>query len=154
MWMIVVFLFSKEQSNETINTSEIFTERILNVVTKIIDIQEFEKGELVQILNPYVRKFAHYSLYTTGGILIIIHISQYKKLTGKKRIIISLIIGISYAISDEIHQYMVPGREGKMQDVYLDSLGIATGIVIILIIINIYEKIKYISNLVWRGNND
>ena len=43
---------------------------------------------------------------------------------------------------DEIHQLMVPGRSGALKDVYIDSLGIATGVIGMMIIIKIYELIK------------
>ena len=36
-------------------------------------------------------------------------------------------IGIAYAISDEIHQTFVPGREGSPFDVLVDSVGVAVG---------------------------
>ena len=43
---------------------------------------------------------------------------------------------------DEIHQLMVPGRSGALKDVYIDSLGIATGVIGMMIIIKIISKTK------------
>lgn len=37
-------------------------------------------------------------------------------------------IGMSYAISDEMHQYFVPGRFFQLSDVMLDSLGVLLGL--------------------------
>ena len=45
-------------------------------------------------------------------------------------------------IMDEIHQLMVPGRSGALKDVYIDSLGIATGVIGMMIIIKIISKTK------------
>ena len=42
-----------------------------------------------------------------------------------------------YAATDEIHQLFVPGRSGEIRDVCLDSLGVITGIIILLIIFKI-----------------
>lgn len=145
VWMIVVFLFSCEQSNETKDTSGRFTKQIVNIVSKVVNIPENAKEDLVIKLNPYIRKFAHYSLYTIGGIFIIISLKQYKNLSEKKKIIISLALGILYAISDEIHQYYVPGRSAKIQDVYIDTLGIATGVILILTIVKLYNHRKEIK---------
>lgn len=143
LWMIVVFLLSHEQSTETEKTSINFTKKIVNGISQIVDISELKKEEVVQKLNPYIRKFAHYSLYTIGGFFIIISVKQYIYLSRKNRIITSLVIGILYAISDEIHQHFVIGRACKVVDVYIDALGIATGIAIFLIIIKLHENIKY-----------
>lgn len=41
----------------------------------------------------------------------------------KKALIWSLILTIFYAISDELHQYFVPSRQCRWQDVAQDSLG-------------------------------
>ena len=44
---------------------------------------------------------------------------------GKNRslIFIVIIISILYGISDEIHQFFVPGRVSSIYDVFLDSVG-------------------------------
>ena len=134
LWMIIVFLFSSETSDKTNNTSGNFTEKIVNIISNVINKSEIEKEELVQKIEPYIRKIAHYSLYTIGGSFIIISVIQYKKINEKNRIIISLGIGILYAISDEIHQYFVPGRSCQILDMTIDSLGSLTGIYILKII--------------------
>lgn len=36
-----------------------------------------------------------------------------------------------YAMSDEIHQAFVPGREGKFVDSLIDLLGIAIGLIVV-----------------------
>ena len=46
-------------------------------------------------------------------------------------------LGISYAISDEIHQSFTPGRGPKITDVFIDSLGVFFGIIVILLIVEI-----------------
>ncbi len=39
-----------------------------------------------------------------------------------------IIIGYLYALSDEIHQFFVPGRESRFQDTLVDLIGIFLGI--------------------------
>jgi VanZ family protein len=63
-------------------------------------------------------------------------------LTENKRISISLIVGIIYAISDEIHQGFIPGRAAKITDVMIDTMGVAVGILVLLLILTIINKIK------------
>lgn len=40
----------------------------------------------------------------------------------------TLIIGYLYALSDEIHQYFIPGRGSKFTDTLFDLIGIILGI--------------------------
>jgi VanZ family protein len=41
---------------------------------------------------------------------------------------VSLVLGIAYAASDEVHQRFVPGRHGSVSDVLIDTVGVAIGI--------------------------
>lgn len=98
------------------------------------------------------RKMAHYTLYTIGGFLIYsatIAYAKSEKIT-KKKVSITLAIGIIYAIFDEIHQFFSDGRTPKVFDVIIDSLGIFTGLIIAVIIIGIINKI--INYIYERGN--
>lgn len=38
--------------------------------------------------------------------------------------------GVLYAISDEVHQFFVPGRVGSPMDVAIDSIGVAVGMLL------------------------
>ena len=42
----------------------------------------------------------------------------------------SIMLGLVYAASDEIHQLYVPGRAGQFRDVLIDSAGVLLGICI------------------------
>ena len=57
------------------------------------------------------------------------------KLNSKKQVIFAGVMGISYAISDEIHQLFVSGRAGQVQDVIIDSIGVILGICILMLFI-------------------
>lgn len=141
VWMIVVFYFSSQGGQSSTSSSK----KVANVVVNIININgkmdNIEKQVLVDKIDPYVRKMAHYSIYIIGGILITNAI--YTFMTIEARVITkSFIIGCLYAISDEIHQLFVPGRSGKVTDVIIDSLGVLTGIVIFLIVEKIIKQIR------------
>lgn len=49
----------------------------------------------------------------------------------------SLLIGTEYAIIDEIHQLFIDGRSGQIVDVFIDAIGIAIGICLLMIIYKI-----------------
>jgi VanZ family protein len=42
----------------------------------------------------------------------------------------AIALGIAYALSDEIHQSFVPGREGAPLDFAIDSVGVVVGAVL------------------------
>lgn len=39
----------------------------------------------------------------------------------------AILIGVAYAVSDELHQSFVPGRFGDINDLIVDSLGVLAG---------------------------
>ena len=55
---------------------------------------------------------------------------------------ISFLVGLIYAITDEYHQSFVAGRGPSATDVCIDTAGVCIGIVIVLIIISIYKKLR------------
>ena len=60
------------------------------------------------------------------------------KIKQKNRIAISAIIGLLYAISDEIHQAFIPGRGPQIGDVGIDFAGVIIGILIMFMIRHFY----------------
>jgi VanZ family protein len=68
-----------------------------------------------------LRKIAHAGEYAVlGGLLV--------RATGRSGLAFAL--GVLYAVSDEIHQSLVPGRLGSPLDVAIDAAGVAVGIVL------------------------
>lgn len=56
--------------------------------------------------------------------------------------LISSVICLAYAVSDEIHQYFVPGRSCELRDVFIDFSGSVLGIILIAIILIFFRNIK------------
>lgn len=78
-----------------------------------------------------LKKTAHFTEYL---ILFVLVYRSFKNtiIPGKNKCLyLSLILTVLYAISDEIHQTFVPGREGRPRDVFIDSLGIVTAFYLI-----------------------
>lgn len=55
--------------------------------------------------------------------------------------LICLLVGIEYAILDEIHQLFIEGRAGKIEDVFIDTIGVSIGICIAMLVFKIVIKI-------------
>ena len=98
------------------------------------------KNKIVERSQPIIRKGAHLSIYTLVGILIMSFISTYK-LHLKYKFSISILVGLIYAISDEIHQSFIPERTASPIDVGIDTFGVFLGIIIVLIIISVYKAL-------------
>lgn len=89
-------------------------------------------------------KLLHMSVYFLLTILIQIAIAANKPNWSNKKIAaVSVIMALMYALSDEIHQYFVPGRVCDIWDFAADAMGIALSMIFINITSNfVKSKIK------------
>ncbi|PAB59384.1 VanZ family protein [Anaeromicrobium sediminis] len=129
LWMGLIFSLSNQVTNESNGLSKRVTEIIIKTVGQIIPIgiESSTTTDLVSQFNHIIRKFAHGGVYFVLGILVLkaLYVSGVK---GYKAFIFAFIICILYAISDEIHQFYVPGRGPQVRDVCIDSFGAFLGI--------------------------
>lgn len=144
LWMITIFKFSNEPADTSQNTSLNTTKKIVEIITSK-DASIEKRNELIEELDPIVRKLAHFTLYTIGGLLIFNYINTYE-ITEKDKIFYSICIGAIYACTDEFHQLFIEGRSCQITDVMIDSLGVATGVCIFLCVIKAIKKVKGKSN--------
>lgn len=128
MWMILVFVFSNQNGDESQSTSDIITDRIVQVVTKINSNIEYENVK--DTISFIIRKIAHFSIYFIGGILIFNFINTFS-IKAKYAILTSIAISVLYAISDELHQLFISERSGQIRDVLIDSAGAIIAIILI-----------------------
>ena len=137
----IIFGFSSQDGEESGGISSRVTEFILEKSNTYKNIEENRQDEIFERTEKIIRKIAHFSIYALVGFLLMGLVSTFK-LKEKNRILISLILGVLYATSDEIHQLFSPGRSAQITDVYIDTLGILVGIFVILLFIKIFEKIQ------------
>ena len=100
--------------------------------------------ELYTIIDSWqfiVRKSAHFIIYFILGVLIYFGLEKF--IYNKKRnILVSFIVCLLYATTDEVHQLFVSGRSGQVSDVALDSLGALLGIISICLMLRKLKKLK------------
>ena len=137
----IIFGFSSQNGEQSGGISRKVTETILKVSSNYNKLEEGEKEVVLHRTESIIRKIAHFSIYAVVGFLLMGLLSTYK-IKDKWRIIITIIIGILYAMSDEFHQSFSPGRTPKTTDVYIDTLGIILGALLVVLIRIIYKKIK------------
>lgn len=132
LWMGLISFFSHQPATDSDKVSNGIIDKIVDTV-EIISGHKFNDKEL-EIISEYlifpVRKLAHFTLYFILGILIYNVINLYST-NNKKILLISILLCIIYACSDEIHQLFVPGRSGELRDVLIDSIGSILGIIIV-----------------------
>ncbi|AJD32604.1 VanZ family protein [Clostridium sporogenes] len=124
IWMVIIFIFSNQQA-ESSNKNNFFIADVLRkgnvTLFKHID---------YNFLNFLIRKAAHITEYF---ILFMLLYFAFKKTFYKNPKIKASIITILYACTDEFHQLFISGREGKIRDVFIDSIGVFIGVLLIYI---------------------
>jgi VanZ family protein len=75
-------------------------------------------------------KITHFLEYYFFGCLLCRWFSstdRYRKRCGA--LLMTILIGTAYALSDELHQSFVPGRDASLWDALFDAAGVGTGAV-------------------------
>ena len=76
-------------------------------------------------------KVIHAIEYAIFGVILYMAMSHSKsKSIVKNAVLLVLVIGVFYAISDEIHQYFVPNRSMDAFDALADSVGVLVGAIL------------------------
>jgi len=70
--------------------------------------------------DTVLRKGAHVTEYAIFGLLLL-------RAVGRE--LSAFLLGVAYAVTDEIHQHFVTGRHSSPIDVAIDSAGVLIGIV-------------------------
>nr|WP_255812959.1 VanZ family protein [Acidaminobacter sp. JC074] len=105
--LVLVSLFWFSNQNGQISTSQ--SDGVLDGLR--IQTSSYEEHRNYTLI---IRKTAHVSIYFIIGILI------YLIIENPKYVLIGVFL---IACSDELHQLMVPGRSGRILDVFIDLFG-------------------------------
>lgn len=141
--MIIIFSFSSENSEVSSGTSGNVSRFILEIFYK--DFKELslvEQSEMIESIQLYVRKTAHFSIYALLGMCTQFGTLSNKELSRQKNVFTSLLICLLYASSDEIHQLFISGRSGQVTDVILDFVGSIFGTIVFLIVLKVIQFIR------------
>ena len=85
-------------------------------------------------------KLIHFIEYAIFGIFLMLAFTNMRSVkVVRSAIMISLIVGICYAGTDEIHQWFVPGRNSSIFDLIADAAGVVIGVIL-------YNRIKFIRS--------
>ena len=141
MTFSIIFGFSSQDGEESKGLSRKITELITQNNEKIQSLSSQEKEEVLDRIEAVIRKIAHFSIYTIIRILLMALMCMFN-IVDKTRVGITLVLGIIYAATDEFHQVFVQGRTALITDVVIDTMGVILGILLVLLIREIYRKIQ------------
>ena len=129
--MATIFYFSHQPAKKSSKTSHTIAKKIVNTVSK--NKTQKEKKKIEKKVNDTLRTLAHFSLYLLlGGFLMgamIMSFSHKKSLVYL--FILTLILVLIYALSDEYHQTFIAGRTAQFVDIAVDFAGclLSSGII-------------------------
>ncbi len=124
--LLAIFLFSSDTGSESTKKSD----GVIIEFSSILGLDHLSQEEQQFIIDTFVvpvRKSAHFLIYFVLGILLISFFREFS-LPIKKLILFSILFAFLYACSDEVHQLFVPGRSGRIFDVFIDSVGASCGV--------------------------
>ena len=115
VWLYVIYSFS---ANRAVKTFELYWQDFI------------------------VKKLAHFGEYAILSVLLTRGLMG-SNITLKKAAIYSIFLSMVFGASDELHQSFIPGREPRIRDVLIDSVGGSFGGYFSAIILpKLYEKIR------------
>lgn len=127
LWNALIFHFSNQPGVVSEETSN----GIINFLENIFPfLNDSTNQPFFQNLSFFVRKGAHMFLFF---VLAILTYNLFRNYLKKQSWYLIFLTVLFIALSDEIHQLLIPGRSGEIKDVLIDMMGclIAIGILTI-----------------------
>jgi len=137
----IIFGFSSQNAEISGNISLKVTKFIVDRFATIKNMDNILRWQYINKLHPVIRKLAHFSIYSAVGFCTMGFWCTFN-IKNKFKFLWSTLIGIIYACSDEFHQSFVIGRGPSIKDVGIDSVGIITGIFIMIFLIILLEALS------------
>ena len=132
--MIIIFIFSSQNAEDSSQTSTGFMQFIINIVNSVFN--TCHSPSLAQEIDFFVRKAAHFSIFARLGLNVcwmLVWLREY--ITKSNAVLASAIFCFIYACTDEMHQLFSSGRSCRFADVILDTAGGIFGAICFLILI-------------------
>ena len=115
--MVAIFLFSSQDASISSQQS----------ATVVEFVQSLTGSTSEGLLTFLTRKAAHIFMYFVLGVLLY-NVARTYSLAIRRVVIICIVIALSYAVTDEVHQLSIGGRSGEARDVLIDTTASAAGI--------------------------
>lgn len=135
--MSAIFYFSAQPAADSTVQTNVVVDILYKIYAFVFEADRESYNEFVNIWFTPTRKLAHFSEFAVLGILMYLNLSDRIK---NKLVLYSVLYTGLYAVSDEIHQYFVPGRYCAIKDMLIDTSGALFGIVLIHLLSKRWRK--------------
>lgn len=145
-WMGLIFYFSSmngvESTNKSVKAIETTIKKTVEATNEVgitnKNVKSKKVAEVAEKMNFPVRKILHALEYFVLTLLLINALYQ-SGVRGNKIYVISFVISVLYALTDEYHQLFTE-RTSSLIDVLIDTLGVILSIILINIILRLKKK--------------
>ena len=134
----MIFWFSAQDGETSTETSDGVIDFLLHLWFPDFDgMAHEEKAAILDQFQFFVRKAAHFTEFAMLGesLRLLFH-----ALCLRQPLLWAWITGTLYACSDELHQMFVSGRAAMWQDVCIDSAGVLTGALAVMLVLYLLRK--------------
>ncbi len=128
---IMAFIFFQSALPADLSSQE--SGRVVDLIIRLFqDILPLDRQTMVFI----VRKGAHFTEYTILGGFLVPAVKEWMAadttpVPVSMERIAAWLAGTLYAVTDEIHQFFVPGRSCELRDIVIDSCGVLAGVLVV-----------------------
>ena len=137
---IMAFIFFQSALPADLSSQE--SGRVVDLIIRLFQgILPIDRQTMVFI----VRKGAHFTEYTILGGFLVPAVKEWMAVettpvpVAMERIT-AWLAGTLYAVTDEIHQFYVPGRSCELRDIGIDSCGVLAGVLVVSLLIRSKER--------------
>ena len=139
---IMAFIFFQSALPADLSSRE--SGRVVDLLVRLFQgIMPIDRQTMVFI----VRKGAHFAEYTILGGFLVPAVTEWMAVdktpvpdSVRNIRIISWLVGTLYAVTDEIHQFYVPGRSCELRDIGIDSCGVLAGVLVVSLLMRSKER--------------
>ena len=137
---IMAFIFFQSALPADLSSQE--SGRVVDLIIRLFQgILPIDRQTMVFI----VRKGAHFTEYTILGGFLVPAVKEWMAVdttpvpVAMERIT-AWLAGTLYAVTDEIHQFYVPGRSCELRDIGIDSCGVLAGVLVVSLLMRSKER--------------
>lgn len=137
--MVLIFLLSSQPGERSGALSSQVLDKVQQSGTADVFIPEWFSSNV----KANVRKWAHVYIYAALGASTMVTALCWRWGKNVPRCgVLAALVCVVFAISDEVHQYFVPGRAMLATDVGVDALGFLPGILLAGLVVWLLRRRK------------
>ncbi len=130
---VAIFAFSAQSYDDSADLSSSVTATILSLFPEYNEADETARAEMLSFWDPIFRALGHFSEFFLLAFFTALSLKAFDLGWPST---FSFLVSLLYAVSDEIHQYFVPGRVCDITDILTDALGAFLAVFLIYIVTN------------------